>query len=136
MFFKKLILPEFQSIKLIARPIENVIKFWLQSAWLNRCSIGAGSIEFNFWSIESNFRSIENWSEIFFLLKKKKSFSHMFFTLFKLFKKLFALSLRLIHLKSFFVVFFLIFLKGFSLQVLVRLFLPLLFHFLHIFHAF
>ena len=86
-------------------------------------SIGAGSIEIDFRSIEPNFRLIKIRSDGFF----KSFFSHVFFTLFN-FSKSFLLSLFDQSTSNLlFVVFFLIFLKGFCLQVSVCPFYPFLF---------
>ena len=74
-------------------------------------------------SIEPNFRLIEIRSEGFF----KKLFLSRILHFIQFFKNLFAFSLRLIHLKPIFVIFFLIFLKGFCLQVPVCPFYPFFF---------
>ena len=95
-------------------------------------SIGAGLNEIDFWSIEPNFQPIEIQFDGFL----KIFFFHVFFTLFNFSKKLFALSLRPIHLKPSFCHF----LPNFSQRILSSSanisFLPLLFLFIHIFHAF
>ena len=75
-------------------------------------------------SIEPKFWSIEIRSEGFL----KGLLSHVFFTLFNFSKSfLLSLSLRPIHLKPIFVIFFLIFLKFFYLQVPVCPFYPFFF---------
>ena len=68
----------------------NRSKMWqkirFESAWLDRFSIDARLIRYDFWPIESVFWPIENQSESFL-----KSFSHVFITLFILFQKAFSL---------------------------------------------
>ena len=87
------------------------LKTWFESAWLDRCSIDARSIECDFQLIESNFRPIKNRSKSFFTKTNFSCVLHYF----KLFKKNFSLSLSSTDLDStqFFVVFFQIFLKVF-----------------------
>ena len=48
LFFKNLFFLDFQSIEPISRLIKIAIKIWFESAWLDRCSIAFGLIEFNF----------------------------------------------------------------------------------------
>ena len=88
LFFKKLIFPEFQSIKPVSRPIEiaikNLVWFCLFRSVLNCCWINRR----HFRSIESKFRSIENHIESFL---KTLSF-HMFIIFSKHFKH-YSLSL-------------------------------------------
>ena len=111
-FFKILVFLEFQSIELVSRPIEIVIKVlvWLcvfrsvlDCYWINRRY---------FRSIESNFRSIENRIESF--LKP------LFLTcssLFKTFSKHLSLSLRSVkESKKIFVIFLQNFCKVFIFQ--------------------
>ena len=113
---------EFQSIELVSRPIEIVIKVlvWLcvfrsvlDCYWINRRY---------FRSIESNFRSIENRIESFL-----KPLFLTCFSLFKTFSKHLSLSLRSVKASNqFFVVF------PFYLLRLVRLFCPSFCIYLHV----
>ena len=66
----------------------------------------------------------------------KTSFSHVFFTLFKLFKKPFALSLFDRSGSSEFLSFSSKFFSRFLSSCANKTFLPFPFHFIHIFHAF
>ena len=94
-------------------------------------SIGAGSIEIDFRSIEPNFRLIKIRSDGFF----KSFFSHVFFTLFN-FSKSFLLSLFDRFISSQFLLFSSYFFSRFLSLSARKTFLPLLFHFIHILHAF
>ena len=124
MFFKKLVFQIFDWSNLLLDRSKMRLKFWIQFSWLDRCSIGAGSIEIDYRSIEPNFQPIEIRSEGFL----KGFLSHVFFTLFNFSKSfLLSLSLRPIHLKPIFVIFFIIFLKFFYLQVPVCPFYPFFF---------
>ena len=119
----------FNQSNLLLDRLKLGLKFWFESAWLDHCSIDAGSIECNFRSIELVFRSIENRSESF--LKQE------FFTcssLFNFLKRLYSLPLRPVQIQSkFFCRFPLIFLKGFCLPALVRLLCPSFFSFFSFF---
>ena len=97
-------------------------KIRFESAWLDRCLIGARSIEIDFQSIESNFWSIENRSESFL-----KCFSHVFITLFILFQKAFSLFFLDRSTLSQFLSFLPNFSQGFCLQVPIRPFYPFFF---------
>ena len=100
-FSKKLIFPDFRSIEPVTQLIEIAIKklVWICSfrSVLDHCWINWR----HFWSIESNFRSIENHIESFLKL--------WVFTCsitYKLFQKHFSLSLRSVKASNqFFVVF-------------------------------
>ena len=104
------------------------LKYWFESAWFDRFLIAVGLIECNFWSIESNFRSIENRSESFL--------KHKFFTclsLFKLFQKVLSLSLWSVKAQSkIFCRFPSNFFKGFWLLRLVRPFCTSVFIYFHV----
>ena len=123
-FSKNLFFQIFNRSNLLLDRSKMRLKFWIQFSWLDQCSIGARSIEIDFRLIQSNFRPIKNWSKSFL----KQAFL-MCSSLYSNFSKSFlrSLSLRLIHFKSFFVIFFLISLKGFYLQVPVRPFYPFFF---------
>ena len=100
------------------------LKIWFESAWLDRRSIDAGSIECNFRPVKPVFRSIENRSESFL--------KHEIFTCSSLFQKfqkaILSLSLRLIQIqRQIFCQFPSIFLKGFCHLAPVRLFCPFFF---------
>ena len=90
-----------------------------------------GSISFRLVLDRSNM--IFDWSNLFFWLIENRSesflkgFSHVIHHTVHSFSKALSLLLGPIHLKSIFVVFFLIFLKGFCLQVLVRPYYPFFF---------
>ena len=123
-FSKKLIFPDFWSIKPIARPIEIVIKnlVWICLAclllnwcWINRM----------WFLIDRIYFSTDRKLVSEFL---KRFFSHVFITLFMPFSKS-------IQSQQFFVVFLLKSLMFLS-SCASTTFLPLLFHFIHIFHAF
>ena len=49
----------FYSSKLLLDRSKLWLKFWFESAWLDRCSIDARSIKSIFWSIKAQFRPIE-----------------------------------------------------------------------------
>ena len=123
MFFKKLLFLDFRLIEPVAQPIENVTKIRFESAWLDRFLIGVGSIQCDFRSIKSIFLTDRKSVKRCF----KRLFSHAHHTV-HTFSKAFSLSfLDRSTSNQFFVVFFLIFLKGFCLQVLVRPYYPFFF---------
>ena len=95
-------------------------KIRFEFAWINRFLIGAGSIQCDFSNLF--FWPIENLSK-----GVLKGFSHMLITLFILFQKLSLSFLDRSTSNQFFVVFFLIFLQGFCLQVSVRPYYPFFF---------
>ena len=76
----------FDGLNLLLDRLKMRYNLWLQSAWLDRCSINARSIEYAFRSIEVIFRPIEFQSE-----GVLKLFSHVFFIPFKTFQTLFWL---------------------------------------------
>ena len=134
LFFKKLVFPEFRLIKLVSRPIEIAIKVlvWLyvfrsvlDCYWINRRY---------FWSIKSNFRSIEISIEIF--LKP------LFLTCSSLFKPFSKHFLSLFdRSKGQSKIFFIFkFLQGFLSSKAGKTFVPLIFHlfscFMHFFTHF
>ena len=86
-------------------------------------SIGVGSIQHDFRLIESIFSTDQKSVREFFKRLFSRDSSHCSF----FFKSFLSLLLGLIHLKSIFVIFFLIFLKGFCLQVLIRPYYPFFF---------
>ena len=95
-------------------------------------SIGARSIEIGFRSIEPNFRPIEIRSEGFF----KKAFSLTYSSLYSTFQKSFCFLSSTDPPQTNFCHFFPYFSQRFSSSSAGMSFLPLLFHFIHIFHAF
>ena len=136
LFLQKLCFPDFRLIKSVSRLVENAIKIlvWIwpfQSLldwfWINRR---------HFWSIESNFRSIENRIKSYF-----KTLSFHVFNHFQTFSKHFSLSLRSVKASNhYFCCFPSNFFKGFCPLRLVRPFCPSFFHlfscFMHYFMHF
>ena len=136
LFFKKLIFPEFQSIKPVSRPIEiaikNLVWFCLFRSVLNCCWINRR----HFRSIESKFRSIENHIESFL---KTLSF-HMFIIFSKHFKH-YSLSLfDRSRSQSKFLSFSSDYFARFLSSKAGKTFMPFLFHlfscFMHFCHAY
>ena len=122
----------FDRSNLLLNQLKLRLKFWFVSAWLDRCSIDAGSIECNFQSIESVCRSIKNRSKSFL---KYEIFTCS--SIFKIFQKALSFSLRPIQIQSqFFVVFPQIFFKFFCLLAPVRPFYPFFFGLISFFQAF
>ena len=98
-------------------------KIRFESAWLDRFLIGTGSIQCDFWPIKSIFSTDRKSVRRCF----KRLFSHAHHTV-HTFSKAFSLSfLDRSTSNQFFVVFFLIFLQGFCLQVSVRPYYPFFF---------
>ena len=133
-FSKNLFFQIFNRSNLLLDRLKMRLKFWIQFSWLNRCSIGAGSIEIDFRLIQSNFRPIKNWSKSFL----KQAFLTCS-SLYSNFSKSFLLSLSLSStdpLQVIFCHFLPNFSQGFLSSSAGKTFLPFLFHFIHILHAF
>ena len=120
MFFKKLLFPDFRSTEPVAWLIENAINI-LVTICLAQSVLDWSKLVFD----RSNL--IFDRSKFGLKVFLKKLFLSRILHFIQLFKNLFAFSLWLIHLKPIFVFFFLIFLKGFCLQVPVCPFYPFFF---------
>ena len=100
-FSKNCIFQIFDRSNLLLDRSKMRLKFWFEPDRFDRCSIAFGSIECNFRSIKSYFRSIENRIESFL-----KPWVFTCSITFKLFQNLFSLSLRSVKASNqFFVVF-------------------------------
>ena len=108
------------------------LKIWFKSAWLNCCSIDAGSIECDFWSIKPIFRPIKNCSQSFLKNISSSCVLHYF----KTFQKAFWFSLFDRSNSSKFFSFSLNFFLGFLSSSTSKTFLSFPFQFNLILHAF
>ena len=121
----------FDRLNLLLDRLKLWLKIWFESAWLNRCSIVAGSIECNFRSIESIFRSIE--------IRLESFLKHEIFTCSSLFQKFQKAILSLFDWSRFKDKIFVIFPQSFSrflLSSTSKTLLPFPFWFNLIFYAF
>ena len=121
LFFKKLVFLEFRSIKPVSQPIEIAIKILI---WLCVFRLVLDC----YWINRMYFRSIENRIESFF-----KTFVFHYSNLFENTFSLYSIGLRV---KARFLSFLTKFLQGFLSSKAGKTFIPLLFSFIFMFHAF